>query len=697
MSLRDLVDPECGGANQLVRMGNQITRDPTYKDEGFSGHPQTAMPGRQAFSSDQLVNDFMAQMTNAAPPQTFRMDALLKEMRDIDAQSFGHPIVPAPPIIQEVNRSDTWSSEFLEHQKHIFDSPSKTAGAPGAAMGGAVWTPRMPPGMMGDPLFQPQVQNQSGGVAWTKDFFDRAEKVEKEKTLQGQPTAEEQDELRRAADDLLRTMGSDSDPFQYSEFVDFMKNVRDDSSVLTMEGGEKVDGEAAASTDWVKDYVETMKEEADKKDEYNQQFWNRLQDEWRQIAEANDEHHPWLTEFQDFYDPYKEYKFDEDNPMTNDENVFEKGKAFLAQGDSSSAALCFELAAKQDSTNAECWELLGRAQAENEKDPQAIPALKKALELQPNNMNVLMALAVSYTNEGLQTQALRMLINWMKMHPKYSHLVPDAMGHEAEEGAVGGSIAKPPYLSDVQDLFLAAVRMDPSVIDTDIQEALGVLFNLSADYDKAVDCFEAVVKMQPENPKAWNRLGASLANGNRSVEAVDAYQRALAIHPGFIRARYNVGIICINLKAYKEAAEHLLTALNHQATSSARSGIVRDASYKQMSNGIWSTLRMAVSLLGRHDLQPAIDRKDLDAMNKAFEMNDVRFYFVKVCICAMSALTKGIFIVGAKRTAFGTLGGAFKNTSITELQTVAAKAAIEAAGLEPSQIDSVNIGNIMSI
>lgn len=57
----------------------------------------------------------------------------------------------------------------------------------------------------------------------------------------------------------------------------------------------------------------------------------------------------------------------------------------------------------------------------------------------------------------------------------------------------------------------------------------------------------------------------------------------------------------------------------------------------------------------------------------------------------------GIFIVSAKRTAFGTFGGAFKNTSATQLQTVAAKAAISAAGLKPEQIDTVNIGNVLPV
>ncbi|KOB73649.1 putative acetyl transferase [Operophtera brumata] len=55
-----------------------------------------------------------------------------------------------------------------------------------------------------------------------------------------------------------------------------------------------------------------------------------------------------------------------------------------------------------------------------------------------------------------------------------------------------------------------------------------------------------------------------------------------------------------------------------------------------------------------------------------------------------------VFIVGAKRTAFGTFGGVFKNTTATELQTIAAIAALREAGVKPEQVDSVVVGQVIS-
>ncbi|MBX3269140.1 MAG: thiolase family protein [Sandaracinaceae bacterium] len=60
----------------------------------------------------------------------------------------------------------------------------------------------------------------------------------------------------------------------------------------------------------------------------------------------------------------------------------------------------------------------------------------------------------------------------------------------------------------------------------------------------------------------------------------------------------------------------------------------------------------------------------------------------------MKKLDKEIWIVAAKRTPFGAMGGAFKGLSATELGVHAAKAALAQSGLEPGEIDHVVFGNV---
>lgn len=58
------------------------------------------------------------------------------------------------------------------------------------------------------------------------------------------------------------------------------------------------------------------------------------------------------------------------------------------------------------------------------------------------------------------------------------------------------------------------------------------------------------------------------------------------------------------------------------------------------------------------------------------------------------ALLRGIFVVAAKRTPFGTFGGVLRDHSATDLGEVAARAALAAGNVAPDAIDSVIFGNV---
>lgn len=97
-------------------------------------------------------------------------------------------------------------------------------------------------------------------------------------------------------------------------------------------------------------------------------MFSKFHEEWRKLSDQNiTSDHPWLSEYSDHYEPYKEYSFSDNNPMKDLGDALQKGKEKLEAGDLPSAVLCFEAAVQKDPKNSEAWQLLGTTQAENEQ------------------------------------------------------------------------------------------------------------------------------------------------------------------------------------------------------------------------------------------------------------------------------------------------------------------------------------------
>ncbi|KAJ5622456.1 hypothetical protein N7528_005688 [Penicillium herquei] len=349
-----------------------------------------------------------------------------------------------------------------------------------------------------------------------------------------------------------------------------------------------------------------------------------------------------------FRDPQLgDYMFEEDNVYQSVNNPFEEGVKIMREGGNLSlAALAFEAAVQKDPQHVQAWTMLGSAQAQNEKELPAIRALEQTLKIDPGNLDALMGLAVSYTNEGYDSTAYRTLERWLSN--KYPSIIdPKEVSGDADLGFTDRQL-----LHDrVTELFIQAAQLSPSgaQMDPDVQVGLGVLFYCAEEYEKAVDCFSAALastesgttNQREQLHLLWNRLGATLANSGRSEEAIEAYEQALTISPNFVRARYNLGVSCINIGCYPEAAQHLLGALSmhrvveQEGRERAREIIggggapdgLDDERLERMlhisqnqSTNLYDTLRRVFSQMGRRDLaDQVVAGMDVNVFRKEFE------------------------------------------------------------------------------
>uniref|UniRef100_A0A1A8NQZ2 Peroxisomal targeting signal 1 receptor n=2 Tax=Nothobranchius TaxID=28779 RepID=A0A1A8NQZ2_9TELE len=637
MAMRELVEAECGGANPLMKLTSHMT-----KEEGAWRHrltPTIPPTPIEIATEEELVNEFL--QAPPRPPHTFDMGQLLEEMQQIDQQSYRQAPQRAPDVAALALSGD-WAAEFLP-------GPDSAATQGLNALGEAAdadWTKEFIAEAADPGRWAEEYLEQSEEKLWLGDLGDKETEWTKE--------YQAEDELRQTANELVSKV--DDPKLQNTEFLRFIRQIGEGS--VTVESRtdkqltDKVQAEEAqnwasnlnqvseeSAEAWVDEFAASGPDfqQAKAAVESDVDFWEKLQQEWEEMAKRDAESHPWLSDYDQLlsssYD--KGYQFEEDNPCLSHPDPFSEGLKRLEAGDIPGAVRFFESAVQKEPENQLAWQYLGTCQAENEQEFAAISALRRCIDLKKDNLTALMALAVSFTNESLHRQACETLRDWLKHNPKYRSVWEQHEWERQKETATDGEKAKERFgsllpeslFNDVQNLFLRAANSDPTQVDPQLQCGLGVLFNLSGEYDKAVDCFSAALSVTPQDYLLWNKLGATLANGSRSEEAVAAYRRALELQPGFVRSRYNLGISCVNLGAHREAVEHFLEALSLQRQAAGDGAKAArgpgGAAATVMSDNIWSTLRMALSMMGESSLYAAADQRDLDTLLAHFSQREV--------------------------------------------------------------------------
>lgn len=294
------------------------------------------------------------------------------------------------------------------------------------------------------------------------------------------------------------------------------------------------------------------------------------------------------------------YDFDNSkNDYLNNPNAYEIGCILMENGAKlSEAAMAFEAAVQENPRHVQAWLKLGLVQIQNEKEINGISALETCLKLDPQNLEAMKNLAISYINEGYDSSSFTILNKWIETkYPNLDTSLPiDNMVED--EFSTSNSVN---LNEKITKRFLKLANQLPQV-DPDVQLCLGLLFYASDDFDKTIDCFKTALKVNPNDELMWNRLGAALANSNRSEESIKAYHRALQLKPSFVRARYNLAVSSMNINCYKEAAEHLLASLSMHEVEGL-SSLQKKGAYDSVNNdNILETLKRAFIAMDRQDL-----------------------------------------------------------------------------------------------
>jgi peroxin-5 len=126
--------------------------------------------------------------------------------------------------------------------------------------------------------------------------------------------------------------------------------------------------------------------------------------------------------------------------------------------------LQLEATAQREPTNARAWFDLGVKQQENERETQALRALRRAVALDPSHLPGWLALATSSTNEGLRQDTLDAVREWIVRNERYTRAV-------AAHGGPGETF------ESMVACLIAMVRDAGEEVDADVQIALAVLLN----------------------------------------------------------------------------------------------------------------------------------------------------------------------------------------------------------------------------
>ena len=183
--------------------------------------------------------------------------------------------------------------------------------------------------------------------------------------------------------------------------------------------------------------------------------------------------------------------------------------------------------------------------------------------------------AKSLVQQGDPIEAESVLRPYLIEHPESADghfLLGLALFRQIQEDALASGVTASPATkakveSSLAEFTTGAKYRKPSAADLKIVAFDYVLLGAYSDADK---WFTRMLEWNPSDSEGWYYLGRTKYNENRFEEAVQAFQRSLALDPRNVRAEDNLGLSYAGLGRIQDAVTAYKTAMEWQMKSLAK-------------------------------------------------------------------------------------------------------------------------------
>jgi tetratricopeptide (TPR) repeat protein len=219
------------------------------------------------------------------------------------------------------------------------------------------------------------------------------------------------------------------------------------------------------------------------------------------------------------------------------------------------------------------WKILSVALLRQDKD--AMPALRRAAELLPQDAEAHANLGAELRTRGQWEDALNSLRQSLALEPRN----PDALIDAADvQRSLGRS-------REAVTLYIWALQIDPSRFEA--HNNLGNAFLELGENAEAAGCYRRALRLRPDSAQVLCNLGNALRALGEFDEAMACSRRAIELTPGLSMAHNNIGLLLAGrgeraaaINSYREALRHnprYIEALNNLGNALREEGQMREA------------------------------------------------------------------------------------------------------------------------